>query len=389
MQDQVNAFVDIFTVEPTNDGQLSGKSFAVKDLYDVAGHVTGYGNPTWAETHPPADQHSDVVKTVLGAGGKLVGKTHTDELAYSLMGVNAHYGTPINSKAPDRVPGGSSSGSAAAVAANLADIGIGSDTGGSVRLPASFCGLWGIRTSHGLLSLEGAYPLAPSFDTVGWFTKDSELMGEVASCFGLTNTIEIKPKLIFPEDVWALADITIVDALKPAITSLEEQFGKIEYFQISKSKPLSELRQCFQICQAHEIWACHGKWVKLHNPGFGPGIKQRFEMASKISDGQVTKAQRHRERLSLGIRKTLGPNGVLVMPTSPAIAPKRDANTALLDDFRTRALEMLSIAGLAGLPQLSIPFGNINGAPIGMSLVGPRGSDADLIAMANTCFGEL
>lgn len=389
MQDQVNAFVDIFTVEPTNDGQLTGNSFAVKDLYDVAGHVTGYGNPTWAETHPSADQHSDVVKTVLGAGGKLVGKTHTDELAYSLMGVNAHYGTPINSKAPDRVPGGSSSGSAAAVAANLADIGIGSDTGGSVRLPASFCGLWGIRTSHGLLSLEGAYPLAPSFDTVGWFTKDSELMGEVASCFGLTNTIEIKPKLIFPEDVWALADIDVIDALKPAVARLEERFGKIVYLQSTGSKPLFELRECFQICQGYEIWSCHGKWVKQHSPDFGPGIKQRFEMASKISSEQAKKAQCDRDKISIDIRNFLGVDGILVMPTSPSIAPKRDADAAFLDDFRTRALEMLSIAGIAGLPQLSVPFGHIDGASIGLSLVGPKGSDADLISMAKTCFGEL
>ena len=184
LTDTADAFVSTFTVAGAGDGPLSGLTFAAKDIYDVAGHVTGCGNPDWARTHPPAEAHAPAVATLLAAGATLVGKTHTDELAYSLMGANAHYGTPKNTADPRRVPGGSSSGSVAAVAAGLVDIGLGSDTGGSVRLPASFCGVYGLRTTHGLLPLDTAMPLAPSFDTVGWYSSDLGTMTRIAASAG-------------------------------------------------------------------------------------------------------------------------------------------------------------------------------------------------------------
>ncbi|MEL6997434.1 MAG: amidase family protein, partial [Pseudomonadota bacterium] len=145
MDDTANAFIEIFELEGAADGPLAGLTFCAKDIYDVAGHQTGCGSPDWAASHPIATSHAAPVAALLEAGARLVGKTHTDEIAYSLMGVNAHYGTPINTAAPDRIPGGSSSGSVAAVAAGLVDIGLGSDTGGSVRVPASFCGVFGLR----------------------------------------------------------------------------------------------------------------------------------------------------------------------------------------------------------------------------------------------------
>ena len=153
-------------------GPLAGLRFAAKDLFDIEGHVTGAGNPDWLALHAPATRTAPVVRRLVDAGASMVGKTHTDELSRGIFGENAHYGTPVNPKAPGRVPGGSSSGSAAAVSGGLVDFALGTDTGGSVRIPASFCGIYGIRPTHGRLPLDGVVGQARSFDTVGWFARD-------------------------------------------------------------------------------------------------------------------------------------------------------------------------------------------------------------------------
>ena len=179
--EQSGAFVERFTLPPTRSGPLDGLTFAVKDLIDVAGHRTGCGNPTWLATHPPATVSAICVEQLLAAGARCEGKTITDEIAFSLLGENHHYGTPLNPAAPDRVPGGSSSGSASAVACGLVDFALGTDTGGSVRIPASNCGIWGLRPSHGFISVAGVMPLAPTLDTVGVFARDINVLERAAA----------------------------------------------------------------------------------------------------------------------------------------------------------------------------------------------------------------
>ena len=381
MKDTVNAFVNFVSREPTNKGELSGLTCGVKDLYDFASHVTGYGNPDWLKTHEPAPENAAAVNLLLDAGVRCVGKTHTDEIAYSLMGVNAHYGTPINTVAPERVPGGSSSGSAAATAAGLVDIGLGSDTGGSIRLPASFCGLYGMRTSHGRISLQGARPLAPSFDCVGWFTKNLKIFEKTALVFGLEKKALQAVELLVPEDVWALADIEVQNALKPILERFENLYGKAKPIMIAPDG-LELWRKMFQIHQAYEIWQCHGKWIEQNNPDFGPGIKDRFEIARSITDEEFLHARDRRKTILKRMDEILTPDRVLIMPTSPGPAPRRDADPAALDDFRTRALEMLCIAGLAKLPQFNLPAASVQGAPTGLSLVGANNMDETLISLA-------
>src|SRR5437870_2254931 len=182
------AFVEKFALPATKSGPLDGLRFAVKDLIDVAGHRTGCGNPTWLATHPPASVSAVCVEQLLAAGAQCEGKTVTDELAFSLLGENFHYGTPLNPAAPDRVPGGSSSGSASAVVCGLVDFAIGTDTGGSVRVPASNCGIWGWRPSHGLISVAGVMPFSPTLDTVGVFARSAELLQSVATELLAANT---------------------------------------------------------------------------------------------------------------------------------------------------------------------------------------------------------
>ncbi|NNK77599.1 MAG: amidase, partial [Litoreibacter sp.] len=264
MKDSVNAFKEEFTLPGASKGPLAGTTFGAKDLFDTEGRITGCGNPEWARTHDPAVEHAPAVSALLEAGSTLLGKTHTDELAYSLMGVNAHYGTPVNSADPRRVPGGSSSGSAAAVAAGLVDIGLGSDTGGSVRMPASFCGLWGIRTTFGLLPLDRAMPFTHSFDTVGWLTRSVEMMARVAEAGGCPEG-RAPSRLLLPVDLWARADAETVAALAPALRKIEQQLGPAAPVVLAP-EGLERWREVFRICQAAEIWDVHGDWVSTHTP---------------------------------------------------------------------------------------------------------------------------
>ncbi len=380
MHDTANAFVNDLALPGAATGRLAGLSLGVKDLYDIEGHITGCGNPDWVKTHGPANQTAPAVQMLLDAGASLVGKTHTDEIAYSLMGVNAHYGTPINMAAPKRVPGGSSSGSAAAVAAGLVDIGLGSDTGGSVRMPASFCGLWGIRPTHGAIPLDHVMPLAPSFDTAGWFTRDPDLLARVGTALGLAASGPLPDRLLMPVDVWAAVPGPVVEALAPAVQKLQSAMIA-EPCRLSDT-PSSDWLEMFKICQAAEVWEVHGAWVEAESPDFGPGVRDRFAMAKALDPGLIATMRAQRKVFAAALHERLPDGAVMIVPSAPGPAPLRTAEESELDGFRMAALKILCPAGLAGLPQISMPLAEIEGAPIGLSIVGPRGSEGTLFALA-------
>lgn len=381
-EDIVNAFISRFTIAGAADGPLAGLTFGAKDLYDIAGHVTGCGNPDWARTHPAAALTAPAIHVLLEAGATLAGKTHTDELAYSLMGVNAHYGTPLNSAAPDRVPGGSSSGSAAATAARKIDFGLGSDTGGSVRLPASFCGIYGIRTTHGLIPLDGAMPLAPSYDTAGWFARDGATFARVGGAYGIAVPEKLPPlRPMIATDPMALASPETRTAIAPLVARLQDRLGVAADTRLSETS-LAEWRETFRICQAAEIWQTHGEWIRATNPSFGPGVKERFEMAACISPQMLEPAKTLRAAIESRLRELLGEDGILILPTAPGPAPKRDADEAGLNAYRYAALEMLCAAGHAGLPQVNLPAGSVDGGPVGLSIIANAGQDGLLLAIA-------
>ena len=215
-------------------GPLSGLRFAAKDIFDIEGHRTGFGNPTWLETHGPAGATASAVQELLDAGADLAGKTLTDELAYSLTGENRHYGTPLNPAATDRVPGGSSSGSASAVAAGLVDFALGTDCGGSVRLPASYCGILGIRPTLGRIPMDGIAPFSASFDVVGWFARDAgrlESVGQVL--FGETESDDVPRRLVIAEDAFDLIEEKVRDALRPPVERVAERIGATRRTRVS------------------------------------------------------------------------------------------------------------------------------------------------------------
>lgn len=385
MNDPIGAFISHEQVsqQATSAGTLTGLDFAVKDVFDVVGFHTGAGNPDWLRTHPPAFQSASSVACLLDAGARLVGKTHTDELTYSLNGENFHYGTPINVNAPGRIPGGSSSGSAAAVAAGLVDFALGTDTGGSVRLPASNCGVFGIRPTHGIVLNDGVVPLAPSFDTVGWFARQASLLEQVGQVLlPIDSAKKSLTRLLLAMDGFDLMLPAARAAINPAIKAIQDAIVPAQKI-VLKGDGLSEWMTSFRILQGVEVWRSHGAWIEENKPAFGPDIGARFQWAAGLDPKLVPAAQVVREQVTQLLDTLLAGDAVLCIPTSPSVALPIDAPAAELEDFRLRALTLLSIAGLAGLPQISIPLVTCDGCPLGISLIGPRHSDHALLSLVS------
>jgi amidase len=369
-------------MEGASHGPLAGLKFAVKDIYDVAGHKTGFGSPDWLRTHEPAARTALVVQRLLDAGAHLVGKTHTDELTWSLTGENAHYGAPVNVNAPGRITGGSSSGSAAVVAAGVVDFAIGSDTGGSVRLPASFCGILGMRPTHGRIPLDGVRPLAPSFDTCGWFARDTGTFERVGRTLLCDDAPALPPsRLLIAEDAMEMAGETVVHALRPALDKVALLVGTPEPIPLG-DEPLIRWMDYFRFLQAAEAWTSHGEWIMREKPALGLGVQERFDWAPTVSPEDIRRARERREEIALWMAEMLQERTVLALPSAPGIALLRNSPPEALDDLRARALPILCIAGLARLPQVSLPLAQLDGCPLGLSLVAARGNDTLLLDLA-------
>mmetsp|Transcript_40382 Transcript_40382/g.114321 ORF Transcript_40382/g.114321 Transcript_40382/m.114321 type:complete len:462 (-) Transcript_40382:1655-3040(-) len=379
-------------VTTATEGPLKGITFCVKDNFDIKGQVTGAGSPAWKRTHGPASETAPVVEALLAAGATFVGKTHMDELAYSLNGENVHYGTPVNVAAPGRIPGGSSSGSAAAVAGKLADLGIGSDTAGSVRVPASYCGILGFRPTHGRVSLNNVVPLAQSFDTAAWFARDASLLqsaGEVLLDHSSALKLE-EVKWLVATDAFDLSDDetrqAIYDAMSIDFNTVTAILGPPKEITVGMDGlgTLEEWLDVFRVIQASEAWANFGDWIDKKNPGFGPGIKERFEAASKVTAEEVEEAKRMRGRIMQHVDGILGRSCVLALPTCPGPAPKLNTPADELELFRRRLLSLSALAPLCSLPQVTLPIAEVYGNPVGLSLIGPRGSDESLLELAKS-----
>jgi amidase len=382
MHDPLGAFCpdqDIH-IEGSKGGPLSGLAFAAKDVFDIAGFRTGAGNPDWLRTHPPAKTTASAVQRLLDAGATLLGKTQTDELTFSLNGENHHYGTPVNPNAPGRITGGSSSGSASAVAGELVDFALGTDTGGSVRLPASNCGIYGFRPSHGLIDNDGVVPLSPAFDTVGWFARDGGLLQRVGNIL-LEKGERGCSKILLASDAMGMVASDMRPAVEQAVGKVQRFLGDLEPVNLFHGRE-KKWMEAFRTLQGVEIWQTHGEWIRETRPVFGPQIQARFDWAASIDPALVPAANKVRSEATRVIDELLGEDGVICLPTSPSIALPRNLADNQLGQFRMDALSLLCVAGLAGLPQVSLPLGCHQSCPFGISLVGPRNSDSGLLALA-------
>ncbi|KPG02234.1 hypothetical protein IP86_00180 [Rhodopseudomonas sp. AAP120] len=363
-------------VAATSPGPLDGLSFAVKDLIDVAGTITGGGNPDWLRTHGPATRSAPVVERLLAAGASIHGKTITDELAFSLEGVNEHYGTPLNPACPDRIPGGSSSGSASAVAAGLVDFALGTDTGGSVRVPASFCGIYGMRPTHDALPLDGVLPFAPSYDTVGWFARDVDTLARVGDVLLPKASPAPIEKLIVVSDAFAIADEPVAAALRAVCQAL----GATEEITVFGGAD-ADWFEAYRILQGTENWRELGPWISATKPRFGEAIAPRFAGTEDITAEDVERWQPVRDAIRAKLRAQLGGGVAWLIPTAPCIALRKDAPGAgeQIGPFYGRALTLTSIAGHAGLPQINLPAATVDGCPAGLSIVAGASQDRALL----------
>ena len=385
LHDPAHAFVPYpdAPVPHAPTGPLADLSFAAKDLFDVAGYPTGGGSPIVLALSGIKSRTAPTVQKLLDAGARFTGKTVTDELAFSMNGNNAHFGAPINGAAKDRITGGSSSGSASAVSSSLCDFALGTDTGGSVRAPANHCGLYGLRPTHGRVSLEGALDLAPSFDTCGWFARDIGTFARVADVLlgADAPALPERVRLLGPDDVWGLAAPAATKALQAVIDRVQGLLGPAQGTTVAMES-FDAMYWNFRYLQSREAWLTDGPLIERYAPPLGPGVAERFAWSRDVTDAQVVAARVFRTAFRAHLAALLGTDGVLLMPTMPDIAPLRSESEAGLEDYRNRAIRMLCIAGLSGFPQLSMPLASRDGAPLGISLLGPAGSDRSLIQLA-------
>jgi len=377
------AFFDrTLTVPAKKNGKLNGMTFAVKDVFAVKGHRNSAGNPTWFETHEKAESTSPIIERLLENGASLQGMTHTDELMYSLNGENIHYGTPLNPVNPDCIPGGSSSGSASAVANGLVNFAIGTDTGGSVRVPSAYCGLFGIRPTHGAISMEGVIPLAPSFDTVGWMAKDIETLEMVGEVLLPDSPSVELDELHIEETTWSLMESEDRELLKFAIPH-DLDMGSINFQHFG----ISEWPQVFKYIQGIEAWRAHGQWIEKENPVFSPAIGGRFKDASLLDVAGYEDAKRQQAIMTENLDRVLLENVVLVIPTVASVAPIKQAPAESVEKIRAITMQMTCIAGLAGLPQVTVPIFRMDGMSLGLSFIANKYYDLPLLRFVRQYFG--
>jgi Asp-tRNA(Asn)/Glu-tRNA(Gln) amidotransferase A subunit family amidase len=371
---------------PLRPGPLDGHGVAVKDLIAVAGHPVGGGVPAYLAEQPPQPESAPAVAALQRAGTHLAGIAQTDEFAYSIAGSNSHYGTAPNPAAPARLGGGSSSGPAAAVALGQALIGLGTDTAGSIRVPAAYQGLVGFRPSHGAVASDGVLPLAPSFDTIGWLTRSVATCTAVARVL-LPPTAEPPAAALVPTQVIRLP---VVDRLaEPRTLALfDARVGALEAARTlppvkSADLPeqtLEEWFAAFRTVQAHEAWQRHGAWITAHPGTLGTDVAERFAAAAAVSLDQAAAARVIVARARAWLVGLLT-GAVLVLPTVPGPAPLRTVAAAELDGIRARTLRACCLAPIAGAPAISLPLTG-HEAPLGFCVVGAPGSDFALLSIA-------
>ncbi len=386
--DHLNAFLDYpdAIVPNAENGPLAGMTLAVKDLFDVAGYRTGCGNPVKLEEASTARTTNSAVQKLLDAGARFIGKTQTEELAFSLIGQNVHFPHPVNPRAPGRVTGGSSSGSAAAVAGGLVDIAIGSDTGGSIRVPASFCGLIGLRTTHGAIPLDHTMPLAPSFDTFGWFARDMVTYRKVAEIL-LPAPSGPAPganpaKFLRSPDLEALLPPETRPEYERCAGLIAEAFGAAQTLPPPPFS-LDELYWSTIRLQAREAWAAHGAWIESGDRRLAPAIYDRFLFGRTVTDTQARADLDRRTGFTDWLGEILSDNKILILPTVTEIAPEIRAPANELLRFREKSIPILCWAGLGGFPQVTLPIGEAYGGPLGLSLLGSRNSDLGLLDLGS------
>jgi amidase len=366
-----------------HEGPLKGLQFAVKDVFDIKACRIQAGNPDYFSQAKIADETAPAITTLQNAGARLIGKTHTDELGGSLFGINEHYGIPLNSHSPERVPGGSSSGSAAAVAATLVDFALGADTSGSVRAPASFCGIYGLRPTFGIIPTNGVLPISPSLDTVGIFARSPQVIAQVIEAYGLKEQgkairFKIIPSLInsLPAALGKifLEKVSFINTLIPSTTPLS-----------IAEETLLQWSTVIRTIAMYGLWHVHKEWILKSQPTFGQLIHERIKLASSIEEADFQGALKQQEEIRKFMDNHLEPGDIVIFPTVHDIPPLLSSTITQLKEFSLKTSRHTCIAALAGLPEITLPLRDIQGnSSLGMSFLGRKGEDYSLTSFASS-----
>ncbi|XP_031261234.1 outer envelope protein 64, mitochondrial isoform X4 [Pistacia vera] len=384
---------------------LSGLKFAIKDIFDVKGYITGFGSPDWGRTHGESEKTAVVVTLLLKNGATCVGKTVMDELAFGITGENKHYGTPINPKMPSHIPGGSSSGSAVSVAAELVDFALGTDTIGCVIIPASFCGILGYRPSHGAVSMIGVLPNSQTLDTVGWFARTPSILHRVGHVLLQLNAVEPRraSRLIFADDVFQLSKVPKLKTLHVISKAIERlsgykppnhlNFGQYIASRVPSLKGFHEkstnlenrtsilkaLSSVMISLQRYEFKTNHEEWIKSVKPRFGPGVSDRVLQAISITNDNMKLLYKVRTEMRAALRSLLKDDGILVIPAVADHPLKLNTKKGYSTEFHSRACVLSSIASMSGCCQVAIPLGKHDQHPISISFISYHGADKFLL----------
>ena len=365
---------------------LQGLTFAVKDMFAVAGETAGFGCPDWKSSHQPSASHAPCLTDLLGAGAHLVANTVCDELAFSLDGVNIHYGTPLNPRAPERIPGGSSSGAASVVAQGVVDFALGTDTAGSIRVPASYCGIWGLRPTHGSISCRSVLPLGPTFDTVGILASRLDVLKSAVSVLIQERGTARATRLLIASECFALLDSALLPPAVASLHKLRTLFQAVEE-RVVVEDGLAALSDNFATIRSWEVWQCHGDWFESTAPYLSPDIEARLKGCRGTDEKKVEKSRLYRQTLQAKFRHLLD-GTVLCLPTTPGAPPLKTVSLEAFTANRSLNLKLNSIASFLGLPQITIPIGLAPGQPCapgltpGLSLIGGEGAESELLRLA-------
>ena len=369
-------------------GVLDGYSFSAKDLFDLKGHIKSNGHKRALDVIQPSQHTSPSLLALMNAGGKLLGLTNCDEFFYSLTGLESTFKQPNNWINKKFVTGGSSSGAAASVGFDLVDFALGSDTGGSIRVPASFCGLFGFRPTHGRVSSAGMTELAPSLDTLGWLTKKPDLLSKVGSVL-LDNFSrekkEIKRVLLI-EDLFSLCTNEITCNSLIWTKRLEKNFDlkMVELKNIDFRNVITD----FQIIQGWEAKNGIVKFIKKHGFKLRKNIQERINFADSITENEFKKANINRNNFKEEINAILEKDYLAIFPTTPMPALNKKTINSELSLFRKKIHHFTCMAGMTGRPQISIPLDLKIPKPFGISVLGGLNEDEQIISFVKKLFTD-
>ncbi len=377
--------IDAQVAAGTDPGPLAGVPFAAKNLFDVAGSVTRAGATVTARD-PPAARDADAIAALERAGAILIGLTNMDEFAYGFTTENAHDGTTRNPHDRARIAGGSSGGSASAVAAGIVPLSLGSDTNGSIRVPAALCGIFGVRPTFGTLSRAGAFPFVNSLDAIGPFARNAaDLRAAYAALADTTAVRAVDATGLRVARLGGYFDTALTPEAREAVDSVAQALGGGATVVFEEAE---RARKAAFVITAAEAGQLHLRRLREHASAYDPAVRDRLLAGALVPAGWYVLAQRFRTHVRSALREIFVSYDVLLAPATPYPATLVGQTTIALDgvtsDIRSNAGAFTQPISFAGVPVLTVPVVRAGRLPVGVQLIGPPGSEATLFALAQT-----